>query len=214
MALVVLVLVAAVAVGRAAGGKWGLREPRMRGWPLLLAAVLAQAGGALAGVAGYRTGLAISVLLAGAFLGWNRRLPGVPLLAAGLLLNALVVAANGAMPVSRYAAARAGVAVRAAAAPGDPRHRIADAATRLTALGDVVPVALPPRREVVSLGDCLLAAGLALLVVRGLQPREKVSRSRRARRRGASSGRRDLDGEGLAQAQGSEKEEGQSRSPT
>jgi len=91
---------------------------------------------------------------------------------------------------------------------------MADAATRLTALGDVVPVALPPRREVVSVGDCLLAAGLALLVVRGLRPREKVSRSRRARRRGASSGRRNLDGEGLAQAQGSEKEESQSWSPT
>jgi hypothetical protein len=174
VALVILVLVAAVAVGLAAGGPVGSKEEPVRGWPLLLLAVLAQAGGALFGVPGYRVGLVLSAALAGGFLAANRRLAGVPLVTLGLLLNALVVTANAAMPVSRYAAARAGVDFATAVPAGDPRHEAADRRTRLAALGDVVPLPLPPRREVVSPGDCLLAAGLALLVLRGVRPREKV----------------------------------------
>lgn len=174
MALVILVLVAAVAVGLAAGGPLGATEDPVRGWPLLLLAVLAQAGGALFGLAGYRAGLLLSAALAGVFLALNRRLAGVPLVTLGLLLNALVVTANAAMPVSRYAAARAGVNFATAAPATDPRHQAAGDGTRLAALGDVVPVALPPHREVVSPGDCLLAAGLALLVLRGGRSRERV----------------------------------------
>ena len=188
VALVLLVMVAAVAVGLAAGGPLGVdqaapgrsvvaAEP-VRGWPLLLLAVLAQAGGALFGVAGYRAGLLLSAVLAGAFLARNRRLAGVALVTLGLLLNALVVTANAAMPVSRYAAARAGVDFAAAVPAGDARHEPAGRGTRLAALGDVVPLALPPHREVVSPGDCLLAAGLALLVLRGVRSREKVARNR------------------------------------
>lgn len=174
MALVILVLVAAVAVGVAAGGPVGAAEDPVRGWPLLLLAVLAQAGGALFGLTGYRAGLLLSAALAGVFLALNRRLAGVPLVTLGLLLNALVVTANAAMPVSRYAAAKAGVAFATAAPASDHRHEAAGSGTRLAALGDVVPLALPLRREVVSPGDCLLAAGLALLVLRGGRPRERV----------------------------------------
>lgn len=198
VALVILVLVAAVAVGVAAGGPLGSGEEPVRGWPLLVLAVLAQAAGALFGIAGYQVGLLLSAVLAGLFLARNRRLPGVPLVALGLLLNALVVTANGAMPVSRYAAARAGVDFSAAAPASDARHEPADARTRLLLLGDVVPLALPPRREVVSLGDCLLAAGLALLVLRGVRPREKVGRAGRRRR-----------GEEVPQAQGPQAQQGQ-----
>lgn len=174
MALVILVLVAAVAVGPAVGRPLGAGDDPVRGWPLLLLAVLAQAGGALFGIAGYRAGLLLSALLAGVFLARNRRLAGVPLVTLGLLLNALVVTANAAMPVSRYAAARAGVDFATAVPATDPRHEAAGAGTRLAALGDVAPLALPPHREVVSPGDCLLAAGLALLVLRGSRSREKV----------------------------------------
>lgn len=191
MALIALVLTAAVAVavGRAAGGEWGLRQPKMRGWPLLLAALLVQGAAALLGATGYRVGLALSAVLAGVYLAWNRRQPGVVLLALGLLLNVVVVAANGAMPVSTYAAARAGVEVGTAVPPGDPRHVLASADTRLGFLGDVVPVALPPRREVVSVGDCLLAAGLGLLVMRTLRPRRarRAAFGRRAARRAAAA---------------------------
>lgn len=183
MALIALVLTAAVAVGRAAGGEWGLRQPKMRGWPLLLAALLVQGAAALLGATGYRVGLALSAVLAGVYLAWNRRHPGVVLLALGLLLNVVVVAANGAMPVSTYATARAGLEIGTAVPPGDPRHVLAGPDTWLGFLGDVVPIALPPRREVVSVGDCLLAAGLGLLVTRTLRPR-RVRRAAFGRRAG------------------------------
>ena len=53
--------------------------------------------------------------------------------------------------------------------------RPADDDTRLPYLGDVVPVRMPLRPEVVSAGDVLIAAGLAQLVLLGLlgrQPRQ------------------------------------------
>jgi hypothetical protein len=48
--------------------------------------------------------------------------------------------------------------------------------TRLPWLGDVVPVALPWRPQVVSAGDVLVAAGVGLLLVaaRGQTPRRAV----------------------------------------
>ncbi len=206
MALVILVLVAAVAVGLAAGGPIGAGEEPVRGWPLLLLAVLAQAGGALFGITGYRVGLLLSALLAGVFLARNRRLAGVPLVTLGLLLNALVVTANAAMPVSRYAAARAGVDFATAVPATDPRHEPAGDATRLAALGDVVPLALPPHREVVSPGDCLLAAGLALLLIRGGRSRERVMAP--ASNKGAPGG------EEVTQAQGAQAQQGEPRQAT
>ena len=50
----------------------------------------------------------------------------------------------------------------------DARHEIAGIGTRLRWLGDIVPVPLPVRPEVVSPGDVLVAAGLAELVVLGM----------------------------------------------
>jgi hypothetical protein len=90
------------------------------------------------------------------------------LVALGLGANALVVALNGAMPVSATAAARAQVALDDVAAGLDSRHEVADGSTRLALLGDVVPVLLPLRPEVVSPGDVLVASGLGQLVVVGM----------------------------------------------
>ena len=50
----------------------------------------------------------------------------------------------------------------------DSRHAVSDDGTRLPLLGDVVPVLLPLRPEVVSPGDVLIASGLAQLVVVGM----------------------------------------------
>jgi hypothetical protein len=93
---------------------------------------------------------------------------GVPLVTLGLVLNAAVVAANGAMPVSIDAAFRAGVPTGDIAAGLDARHEIAGRGTVWRRLGDVIPVPLPARPEVVSPGDVLVAAGLAELVVVGM----------------------------------------------
>ncbi len=162
----VVVLLAALVLGRLRGGRLArLGALPLRSRRLVLVALLVQAAGALAGGAAYPVGLAVSALLALAFLGRNRGLPGGVLLALGLLLNAVVVGVNGAMPVSRHAAARAGLPDVDLVLLGDPRHAPADAGTRLRPLGDVVPVPLPWRPEVVSPGDVAVAAGLGELVV-------------------------------------------------
>lgn len=113
---------------------------------------------------------AMALALAGALrnwrLGWALRLAML-----GLALNALVIACNGGyMPVNGGAmrAVRGEAEVRVIA---DPRlygnTRLAGGSTRLAALSDVLPVQLPGGAgNVYSVGDVLLAAGVALLVYR------------------------------------------------
>jgi len=181
--LAIVVLVTAVAVGYAVGGSWsGLTTVRLRRRRFVVAAVVAQTGGAAVGVLGvtdarrgYVVGLALSALCAAAFCARNLRVPGVPLVTLGLLGNALVVVANGAMPVSIVAALRAGVPITGIAAGVDARHEIATTDTRLRPLGDVVPVRLPVHAEVVSPGDVLVAAGLGELVVMGMLRRRPTT---------------------------------------
>jgi hypothetical protein len=167
-----VVLVAALAVGLALGGRIGQlgHLPLDHGW-LVLAAVGAQAGGAFTGGAAYPIGLVVSVLLVGAFLVRNRQVRGTGLVALGLLANALVVGLNGAMPVSLDALGRAGITSQELLAGSDPRHELASSDTALRPLGDVIPVLLPAHPEVVSVGDVLVAAGLAQLVVLGMRRR-------------------------------------------
>ena len=143
---------------------------------LLAAAIAVQAGGTAFGVLGlsgtgwtYPAALAAAAALLAVFAIRNSALLGVPLVALGLGLNAIVVGANGAMPVSPYAAAKANISTGALA--DDARHDIAGPGTTLRVLGDNIPVLLPLRPEVVSVGDCLVAAGLGLLAFSGLRKR-------------------------------------------
>jgi uncharacterized protein DUF5317 len=183
--LAVVALVGAVAVGYALGGTWsGLTTVRLRWRRMVVIAVLAQTGGAAVGLLGvtdprrgYVIGLAVSAACAAAFCARNLRVSGVPLVTLGLIANALVVAVNGAMPVSIVAALRAGVPITDIAAGRDARHDIAGLGTHLRPLGDDIPLPLPWRPEVVSAGDVLVAAGLAELVVMGMlrrRPRPAV----------------------------------------
>jgi hypothetical protein len=177
--LVVVVLVGALAVGRLAGGSVrGLSWLRLDGAWLVVAALAAQLGGTAVGVlaAGaaepaYAIGLAVSAALALWFCARNLSVAGVPLVTLGLVLNAAVVLANGAMPVSLYAVARAGVPTGPIAGGSDQRHELAVPGTRLGVLGDRVPVPLPLRPEVASVGDVLVAAGIGQLVVAGMRRR-------------------------------------------
>ena len=186
MSLVVAVLLGGLLLGWFAGGSLdrlgGIALRRRR---LVVAALLVQLAGTLVGGPAYPAGLVLSVLLVVAFLAVNRGLRGTGLVALGLLTNAVVVGANGAMPVSLDALARAGVVTGELVAGSDLRHEVADDDTRLSFLGDVVPVPLPYRPEVVSPGDVLVAAGLAQLVVVGMLARRTavpVDRSGQARR--------------------------------
>jgi hypothetical protein len=203
MALVCLVLVGALVVGYLVGGsvaRFARLRLRARGW--VVAAAASQLVGILVGMlwpgaaaAGYPLTLAVSAGCVGLFLLRNRALPGVPLAALGLALNALVVTANGAMPVSAWAADRAGVPLGPIVAGGDPRHRLAGGGTAFAVLGDVIPVPVPVWPEVVSLGDALIAAGLGLLVVSGMRSPARAHdwRSGRMRRGGG-------DGQAVTQA--------------
>lgn len=185
MGLLICVTVGALVVGWVSGGSLDrLARVPLRGWPLACAAVgsivLGAALSAVGGGIGTALAVAGAVTAAGCLvvlLARNRRVEGVPLLAAGLLLNALVIAANGAMPVSSYAALRAGISPTSAYDNGDALHEVADARTRLPALGDVVPVPLPVHPETVSAGDMLIVAGVGLLIVAGMHRREDVEES-------------------------------------
>lgn len=181
MGLVVVSLVMAAGLSALLGGRLRrLAALRLRNWPLLAAAAAAQFAASLAAGFGfpqaYPGGLALSAALALAFLAGNRHLPGIAFVAGGLLVNAAAVAANGAMPVSRSAAAAAGVDLPAVAAGQDPRHEIAGPGTRLSVLGDVVPLRFPIRSEVASPGDLAVALGLAMLTVGGMRgiPRRRA----------------------------------------
>src|SRR3954464_892012 len=177
--LTIVVLVGAVAVGYALNGTWaGLTTLRLRWRRMVVAAVVAQTGGATLGILGvtdarrgYVLGLALSAMCAAAFCVGNLHVPGVPLVTLGLAANALVVTLNRAMPVSIVAALHAGVPITDIAAGYDARHTIADEGTVLPSLGDVVPLPLPIPPEVVSAGDVLVAAGLGELVVMGMRRR-------------------------------------------
>ena len=178
MSLVLVVLLCALALGWARGGsldRLGMLPLRRR--RLVVMALLAQVAGTFIGGPFYPLGLAASALLVVGFLASNRGIRGTGLVALGLLANAVVVGLNGAMPVSAEAAGRTGIGVQDLLLGGDPRHDLAGPDTRLLLLGDVIPVPLPLRPEVVSPGDVLVAAGLGQLVALGmLGPRPPARR--------------------------------------
>ncbi|NHC13350.1 DUF5317 domain-containing protein [Motilibacter deserti] len=188
--LVLTVAVLAAALGVATGGTLRrLGYVRVLGVPVLVAAAVLQATAAVLGASGALRALLVGLaaLAALAVVVANRWRPGVPLIGLGLLLNAAVVVANGAMPVSLVAAERAGVPYEQLHLDADPGHEEATPSTRLRLLGDVVPVASPLRREVVSVGDVLVAAGVAMFVLAGTHARP--GRRRRAAPAPARRGR-------------------------
>ncbi|HEY3559608.1 MAG TPA: DUF5317 domain-containing protein [Kribbella sp.] len=166
MLLVLLVMVLAAGAALATGGRFGnLAGNTLSGVHWLAAAAIGQLLGSLFGGTAYPVGLIGSAACIVVFLRMNLRHPGVGLLALGFLSNALVVALNGAMPVSLRALERAGVGN---AVVMDARHEVAGSGTRLPWLGDVVPVALPGLGQAISPGDVLIAAGAGLLLYAGM----------------------------------------------
>ena len=167
MGLTLLVGLCTLVAGRIAGGPGRVHPFRFAGTPLVLAAFAVQAVEPLAAAYvaySYPMALAVSATLMVQFTARNIHVPGVALAGLGVLLNALVVLGNGAMPVSEHAAARAGIDLRALDLDADPRHERLDGNTRLGLLGDVLPAPVPGHREVDSAGDIALAGGVGLLI--------------------------------------------------
>lgn len=229
MGLTVVVMFGAVALATVAGGRLGrLADRPIRAGRLVVVAVAAQVAGALftrltGQAAWYAVGLALSAVAALAVCVRNRRLAGLGLVATGLVANATVVGLNAAMPVSATAAARAGVPVSGIASGDDPRHVMAGPSTRLRDLGDVVPVPLPLRPEVVSPGDVLIVAGLGEFVFLSMRPRRRrgewwryppaiaMSSAHPSSRHQSSRHQGSSDGEEESQAQGPGEEQGKPR---
>lgn len=175
MPLILIVLLAAFAVGLAMGGSirsW--ERMQLHWWALAPLGVALQAVPIPAGwdrreTIGWTTLVASYVVLL-AFVAVNRRIPGAALMATGLLLNLAVVAPNQGMPVSAYAVDVASGGDRTVRLPEDSaKHHLATQDDVLRFLGDVVPIP-PPVRVVMSVGDVFLYAGIAwnvAIVTRG-----------------------------------------------
>jgi hypothetical protein len=103
-----------------------------------------------------------ALLLAFAFV--NRRLPALWLVIAGLAMNLVVIGVNGGMPVSAAALEVAGGRADRLAGTGTLKHHLMGPDDDLTPLGDVIGIP-PPIGAVISIGDVLLYAGVAALVV-------------------------------------------------
>jgi hypothetical protein len=103
-----------------------------------------------------------------AFAVANRHLPGFLLVAVGISLNALVIAANGAMPVSVGAAEQ----VASTQVVGGVKHEPMTDDTHLALLADRVPVG--PSSQVWSIGDFILVAGIGWMSFALPRRRERV----------------------------------------
>jgi hypothetical protein len=162
---------AAVVTGLARGGQLrGLTKTSVRnrtlglvclGVQAVVVALPLRAIGLPFGLGALLLAVALGTLLAVARA--NGRMPGVPLIALGLLLNLVAVLANAGMPTSEATLARAGVAVeRPLPHRPDAKHVLAGEGTRLALLGD--RLAVRPLRAIVSYGTVCELAGLFLLV--------------------------------------------------
>jgi hypothetical protein len=157
-----ILAVIAVGVGLLRGGSLdSLANTKFRCTPLLIAGLGAQLvlqiwSPPWLGDAGELAVLLGSNFLVALFLLGNRRLPGVLLAVVGLALNVAVIGANGAMPVFE------GAAEEVSLAGAGPKHELLDEDTVFPWLGDVIPV--PGVNEILSVGDVLLALGIAQLV--------------------------------------------------
>jgi len=115
--------------------------------------------------------LLVSFALLLAFAATNLRSPGFALVFIGLALNALVIAANHGMPVTREALAASGQSSSAHELITDAdgaKHRLADDGTVLRPLADVLGIPRPVG-QAVSPGDLLVDLGIGWFVVAAMR---------------------------------------------
>ena len=102
----------------------------------------------------------------------NRRYTFILMMGLGFLLNALPIFLNGGtMPVSRSAMVTAGIAINTTK---QGLFTLVSLNTKLIFLSDVIPITFL-RHSVISVGDIVIATGLALLVITGMKNKEITS---------------------------------------
>lgn len=168
MTLILLILVVAVLAGLLAGGSLRPFERVRVHWWALAPLGLALQMAPVPDLGSLDPEIVAALMLLGSyaalvsFTAINRRLPGAPLILAGLALNLAVIAPNGGMPVDEAALRRAGA--ETVTIEGDAKHHLMSEADVLPFLGDMI--AIPePAGLVVSVGDVELYAGLAWFLV-------------------------------------------------
>jgi hypothetical protein len=165
--LVLIVIGVAVCVGFVAGGSLRRFERfRLHWWGVALAGLALQGIPLASGVSRPvgSAALLASYALLGSFAWVNRRLPAVWLMIVGLGLNIVVIGVNGGMPVSESALETADASAEGLEGAGTFKHHLMGPSDDLTPLGDVIGIP-PPIGAVISIGDALLYAGVAILVV-------------------------------------------------
>lgn len=177
--MLLLVVVVAVAVGLARGGRLeGLSRLPFRGGiaililfvaQLLIRQVMPTVGAPDSHLSVWLwCGVSIGLLLLCAL---NWQIVGIHTLALGIALNVLVVALNIGMPVGGSLAASIGMT------PGVDSvvdrggfYRMVDSGTVAPVLGDVIPIPAPrPLRSLVSLGDIIMFVGAGVLIEEGIR---------------------------------------------
>lgn len=167
---VVVALVVGMVLGLALGGRPRyLAQKSFRWWLLLPLGVVLQFVIEADGVPAPEALLVVSYVYLLVFCAANLRHAGMGVILVGILLNAIVITANGGMPVREEAVRQAGIADAGDVITiDDVKHDIEDDDTRLPLLGDIIPV--EPLRQVLSFGDLVLSVGVADLLVHLLLP--------------------------------------------
>lgn len=183
------VLLALIVGAIAGGGLPRLGDLKLRWSLLLVAALLLRLGAQLAGRNGLADDLPVSLGWAYLFayalifvwLWFNWRVPGLQIASVGIGANMVAVLANGGqMPI--WGAAFAAAGFTPADIAGDPFHFILTAGSvgefvgQGGLFGDVIPLPLPIIRDVVSLGDVLLALGIFWAIVYSMTRSDVPSR--------------------------------------
>jgi hypothetical protein len=114
--------------------------------------------------------LALSYAFLIAFLVWNRWIPAAWVMVAGLLLNLVVVVANGGMPVDPNAVQAIGGDTTSLELANDGAHHLMTAEDVFWRLGDTIGVPAPVS-AVVSIGDVLLYGAIGYSIVQIMRGR-------------------------------------------
>jgi hypothetical protein len=164
-----------IAIGYRRGGS--VRQLADLPWGLLLIALTAEALQVMMFSSSVSGSLRVGILLTSyAIVGIGllvlasfATLPklGTLFIALGWALNSLVIAANGAMPVSADALEQAG---RGRILEGRMlKHELLSDETRFHFLGDVIPLR-PPVSLVFSIGDIVFLVGIAVFIAQAMKP--------------------------------------------
>jgi Family of unknown function (DUF5317) len=199
MKLLLAVVVLSVWLGYLLGGRLHhLEAIRPRWWGLVLLGLAIQfvplpEGGAGTDLMIRNAVLALSYSLLIVFGLVNLRMPGMFLVIAGLACNMTVIVVNGGMPASAQALIDSGQedVLAYLQDQGADKHHLLTDDDQLTFLADIIAVP-EPIGQAVSVGDIILYAGLAWLIVaamRGWTPSARPAGSgprRGKHRRGAA----------------------------